>query len=81
MASEPATTSPVARTGERTALPKVAAQRHGTAAERARQWSCDTDDVVEEEDRREQMDPTRTTYGMDNREIARCFRLPPVSPF
>ena len=57
VASGPETTSPVARTGERTALPELPVQRLGMVAVRARQWSCEPDDAGEKEERREQMDP------------------------
>ncbi|EMS56171.1 hypothetical protein TRIUR3_23456 [Triticum urartu] len=57
MASGPATTSSMARTGERSDVPMVAAQRLGTAADRAWQQSYETDAAEKEEERREQMDP------------------------
>ncbi|KAE8809976.1 hypothetical protein D1007_13295 [Hordeum vulgare] len=55
--------SPVVRTGEWTALPELAAQKLGTAAKRAWRRSREANDVEEEEERREQIDPM--VLGMD----------------
>lgn len=56
MAFRPAMMSPAARTRERTTVPVLEAQRLGTATERARRRSGETDIVGEEEEKREQMD-------------------------
>lgn len=63
MAFRPAMMSPAARTRERTTVPVLEAQRLGTATERARRRSGETDIVGEEEEKREQMD--YLGWGMD----------------
>ena len=56
VASGPATTSLVGRTGEWIVVPVLTAQRLGMAAEQAWRRSGETDVAEEEEERREQMD-------------------------
>ena len=50
--SSPATTSLVARTGERSVVPVLVAQRLEMAVDHARRQSCETDNTEEEEERR-----------------------------